>query len=116
MTLKKFRGEFSDELLRGLEVFVSDFEPETTFLDVDNIRKLIDRARSCGIEIHGIECWSSNRLDYFTAVSRNIFVSTHKIPEERWADEALDKIMDEYGKKVLERFPDDKPVFSVEYS
>ncbi|QAR32547.1 hypothetical protein EP073_03745 [Geovibrio thiophilus] len=116
MTFKKMNTTLHDELLEGIHFRITEHEPETPFFDADNIKKLLDKAKSCGIDILGIECWTSNRLDYFTTVCRDIYVAARKIPESQWADKALEEIMNEYGEKVLEKFPDDKPLFSVEFS
>lgn len=116
MTFKKMTTKLHDKLLDGIHFHTTEHEPETPFFDADNIRKLLDKARTYGIDILGIECWTSNRMDYFTTVCRDIYVATHKIPENLWADKALTEIMDEYGEKVLEKFPDDKPLFSVEFT
>ncbi|MGE4497867.1 MAG: hypothetical protein AB7E48_08295 [Deferribacterales bacterium] len=115
MTFKKMNTELHNELLRGIDFHITEHEPETPFFDADNIRKLLCKAKTCGIDILGIECWTSNRLDYFTTVCRDIYVSSRRIPESQWADSALEEIMNEYGEKVLEKFPDDKPLFAVEF-
>jgi hypothetical protein len=105
-----------NELLDGLQFRTTGHEPETPFFDADNIKKLIDRSKLYGIDILGIECWTSNRMDYFTTVCRDIFIANHKVNEEIWAEKALEEIMLEYSEKVLKHFPDDEPLFSVEFT
>lgn len=116
MTFKKINSHPQTELLEGLSLRRHEHEPDTVLFSADDAEKLICKAQCKGLEIIYMECWTSNRMEYFTTHCKDLYTAKHKVPATDWAKHAFSEIMAEYKKEVLEKFPDDEPLFSVEFA
>lgn len=114
--MNKTTEMLNNSLLKDISFKTIQSEPETIFFEGEHICKIIEKAENNGLKILGIECWTSNRMEYFTVISRDIYIASQKVSEKNWAVSAVKEIMDEYNQKVLSKFPNDSPLFSIELS
>jgi hypothetical protein len=116
MILNKVSAATQTELLEGLSPREHEYEPGTVLLNSADAKKLIEKAYERGFNIIHIECWTSRRLEYFTTHCKDLFITRHKIADTNWAQLAFNEIMQEYTREVLDKFPHDEPLFSIEFA
>ena len=112
---KKISNIEMSKLFEGVSLSKNRLEPDLTLFDAENVKTLLKNAKRLGVQVIGIDCYMSNRMEYFTTVSSKVYTASKNVKEKDWAEKAVDEILKDYSEQVLRFFPGDKPVFAVDF-
>jgi len=113
MAFDNLSADENKKLLNGISIIEVENDPNVPYFSLEDIAKIVNRAADMGLDVYGIECWTSVDFTYFKTYVEELYTYDTNTPKEEWAKKALKQLMDEYNEVVLKKESNNPPIFNL---